>query len=264
MILRPYTQARENLRFRVEKPLELNGKWLDFDNFMKQVKTHKNRQALNASRIARLQLATHLNDLEQATQMTNQLVWISMKSLGPSVDYCVAHFFMGLNRFMLARTRWNPLYRFQARNILRRTARWVKDGAVNEACRLMILQAENTALKGGDIVKEAYETAISSCARAGNKQLQALAYQRAGQYFIEHTQKIEMGKHFITRAYVVYNEWGGEGVMAYLEKKYDFLRRDTMSRDGSVASSGSGTYHKSVERFRSKVAETHLRVTSPW
>ena len=85
---------------------------------------------------------------------------------------------------------------------------WVKKGGVNFVHMLLLLDAEDAAMRRNDkLALEMYEKAIQSAARAGFVQNTALATERYAA-FLEELGRLEDAKYYRSKSADYYREWG--------------------------------------------------------
>jgi hypothetical protein len=119
-------------------------------------------------------------------------------------------------------------------------SKFAKAGSVNAPPFWGIMIAEKTSLNRKsslEEVKTAYDKVIALCGRCGLNVIQAIANERAGEYF-HSLDDMFWAETYFSRAVMLYNEWGAVAKTAQLQRKYQFLETSELagSRDGVSSS----------------------------
>lgn len=121
--------------------------------------------------------------------------------------------------------------------------KFVKAGMVNCNHSLLFLHAERAAAyckngKSKQKVQEAFDEAIAAAAGGEYIYDQALANERAGQYFMK-VEDNELAKIYLERARQCYLEWGAEGKAHQMVRMYRSVLGATLERTSLGTSTSS-------------------------
>ena len=126
----------------------------------------------------------------------------------------------GVSLFAAARQTKNSRYKKAGMRVLTTVKRWVEKGNPNARHIEALLEAEKLAAWNGSVhvAKKNFEVAIALASRGGFIQDAAFAYERYGDFLMEHSE--EDAAFHIGEAIRLYREWGAGAKVAYLEAKY--------------------------------------------
>ena len=126
----------------------------------------------------------------------------------------------GLCLYAHARETKKNKFLVEARKVRSSLRKWVKKGAINLAHQLLILDAEDAAIKGTEAkTKALYMKAINSSARGGFLNDRALASERYGMFLLETGQASD-GMYYINESIRLYGEWGADQKVLLLREKH--------------------------------------------
>jgi len=112
-------------------------------------------------------------------------------------------------------------YKRAARKRLSTMKKWTKAENPNTANKLLLLEAENFALKRNkEEAVTKYENSISTSIQCGFVQDAAIACERYGEYLLNEINDEEKATHHFTMAVDFYDKWGALAKVHQLNEKY--------------------------------------------
>jgi len=229
----PYWQeAVLNLMGKSDDPLRLTGSACDEDTLLRVGSQTNQEVTLQTMWFLRAQLAYYFDELETALKFAKKFrKSIQQRKVRRShlVFPCFI-FYSGLIYLGLAKKTKKRKYLVRARKDMDRLKVWVQGGAVNFYHRLLLLDAQyNSLSKRMDpkTIKNKFEKAIFSAARAGFIQDHALANQLEGEYFLSKDLFIDAEYHLST-AFSLYYEWGAQAVADHLLDRHAAILGDSL------------------------------------
>jgi len=220
-------QLALNLMGRSADPLVLTGRAMDQDAMLAAGAQVPFLRSLTCA--ARMLLAYYFGEFHLAWEMVEATRDLPKTNLGQYVVWRCS-LFEGLTAFALAHESEEKVWVRRALIVMKRVKKWIAKGNVNCVHFMHLLQAEKAALQGQEqAARAAYDLAISLAARNGFSNDQALAYERAGIYFISVSRSAELEKsergsfwasHYLTNAYKLYSAWEAWGKTNQLKEAY--------------------------------------------
>ena len=126
--------------------------------------------------------------------------------------------------------------------------RLVKDGVVNCQGMLLLLQAEHESFNGKrDVVKKLYDDAINAFAAGGFIHFQAIASERAAEYFLTIGNRV-CAEGYMGAAIRLYNEWGAVAKTQQLVEENKLQRKTPGEAPLSITVRG-GQQSKTMRRY---------------
>jgi hypothetical protein len=147
-------------------------------------------------------------------------------------------FFDGLSCFTLMGKRYrNKKYMKLATDSIRKLARMSRSGSINCTGMLEFLKAEEKALRLSHqrrssswhdsveitAVRKAYDIASAQLSRSGFFHYSALANEHIGRFMLHHGDDF-WAKHYLSRATVLYRDWGATVKVEQLLSEHQFIR----------------------------------------
>lgn len=219
-ILQPLAQLVLNLRGENANPLILTGEYMDQDDCVSEWTGLGHERALNQCHYSRMYLAYMFNDYDLAGAVSEKLM--PFKRLGPVCWLPPRLLFEGLVAFALAQKGSSKRRNLRhGRSLLAKLEDYVRQGNVNCHHMLMLLRAELVAVTGANPKKD-YDLAISAAGRLGFLQMQALANERAGIFFLDHPES-EHAEIYISRALDLYSQWGAIAKVKQMKRRYSHV-----------------------------------------
>ena len=218
-----------NLMGQSVDPTLLN--WEANNKDILQMRGKKTRRCyiLDAMSMRRACMSYYFGDYETAWNLMKECGDVSKKMPADVMVWRMA-FFEGLTALALAKKawRWTPrrsYYLRQAKRAMKRIKLWINGKNMNCIHMNFLLEAELLSLgsKGvQEAVKNAYDKAISTSGRHGFPNDKALAYERAGIYFVSIRDKF-WADHYLGRALQGYLDWEAQGLADRLIKRFPHL-----------------------------------------
>jgi hypothetical protein len=216
----PTWQLLLNLIGKAEDSHKLSGEAMVEDSFVTKYKKCRNIGALQAFWLSKGQLAYFFGDYEEADR-----VWTKFgrtkANLTSHFSVVVHAYFHALTCLALARENRSRKHKAAAQKLIRTISSWVQGGNINLSHKLMLLNAEFTALNvnDGDRIRKMYDAAIVAASRSGFVHDAAIASQRAGMYCLDLGDTF-WAAEYLTRALRLYSDWGAVGLVRALLPKY--------------------------------------------
>jgi predicted ATPase len=228
-----HVQYIQNLMGKSDDPLVLTGEIMNQDKSFKFYTETRQVRALQSFYIYRMCLGYYFGDLALAKEMSSKL--FAPTKEGPTPVLAPRFLFQGLIAFALAlSTKQRLFYERQGRLFLKRLQEMVRKGCINVHHMMLLLQAEEMALHGElDTVQEAFDEAIRAAGRLGLIHNQALGNERAGVFFLRKGDTA-WASTYLSRAWMLYEEWGAKAKSNHLETKYNTLIDKSKLSYGSV------------------------------
>lgn len=225
VLLRPWHQMVQNLMGKSPKPLELTGSVMVEGAFIKDMAERNNPIALVALWCVRMFLLYILGEVELAGIEMKKLIKRRKGTEGNHFQTYFLRMHMALVCFGLARIKNRRKYLVKARGLMASLEKLSKQGAVNAVILLFLLKAEEKTFQRVSVVevKKAFDDAISSSARTGFSQVEAIANERAGHFMLAAGDAF-WGRSYVLRSWHLYHEWGAVAKVRQMERKYDFLQ----------------------------------------
>ena len=129
-------------------------------------------------------------------------------------------------------------FRRLARIYLKELSRWAEKGALNVMHKLLLVQAQNEAVKKGrstDEVLSLFGKAISASRKAGFTHDAALANELAGKYCLGQNKSLQ-AHHYFAEAIELYRSWGAQAKVDQMMEKYVFLASTELHRQSAFSS----------------------------
>jgi predicted ATPase len=124
----------------------------------------------------------------------------------------------GLNLYAQARLTRRPKYAKAAAKVRRNLRQWVKQGGVNFFHQLLILDAEDAALRGSEaLAKQKFSKAVSVAARSGFIQDAGVANERYALYLIS-IGKTSDAQYYLNESILCYTKWAAHRKVTMLRK----------------------------------------------
>jgi hypothetical protein len=147
--------------------------------------------------------------------------------------------YAGLVLLGMARKTGRRKYLRKAESLIRKLKKLAKSGDVNVPPNLQLLQAERASVRRNRpvaLVKQEFSNTMSIAARSGFSVIEAIANERAGEYMISVGDSF-WAETYLSRALLLYSEWGAKPKMRQMVDKYSFLTepRETLQRRSDVS-----------------------------
>ena len=133
--------------------------------------------------------------------------------------------YAGLVVLGMARKTRRVKFFWKADVIIRKMKKLARFGELNVLPNLKLLQAERGSLRRScpvAEVKNLYDATIRVAARSGFSVIEAIANERAGEYMSSVGDSF-WAESYLTRALLLYNEWGANAKTKQMVGKYSFL-----------------------------------------
>ena len=143
------------------------------------------------------------------------------KEIPASANIVVCACLNALSLSHMARTSGKFKYKRGARKMHNTIKAWMASGNPNLNQWDNLLQAEKLALQGKQhLAMRSYETAVILAARSGFLQDAGIASERYGEFLIHDICDQDEGVYRLQEAIRYYSEWGAEGKVRLIERKY--------------------------------------------
>jgi len=217
-LLAPYHQSVLNLMGRSENSMLLNGEAMNEKEHLKFVKKQRNIFAENALNMNSLWLAYFFGDYPRAgrfVEITNDLDLI--KGSQPA-DFANV-FYSGLASFALAKLNNNSKkWKALGMRSIRKIRRWSKISSANSSHKLLLLQAERSALgKRHEKTEIYFNEAIQEAKKNGFLNEEALATERFALYLVER-KNVSMAANQFVLASALYQKWGAQAKVDHISE----------------------------------------------
>lgn len=251
-LILPSWQLALNLMGRCDNPLVLSGEALNEQSFYDRFLADNGEDGRDRGvafynwQYVSLQLAYIFQDLEQLE------IWFQKKRLikgvvtGSHFSNMLVVFFSGLAGFSLYRATKKRKYLRKARHAMNKMKMYCKTAGINAIPLRMVLLAEMTStvtsikrrgkLKNQNHVarsKRSYDEAIATLGRCGLIHLEALACERAGDFFMslnnndnedDDDDRSFWSQTYYDRARLRYLEWGATAKAEQLNVTHNLLQ----------------------------------------
>ena len=258
-LLEPPLQFVKNLLGENTNPTDLSGEIIsDQDQSLAQYLKNGNARAVYSFRFFRMVLAYLFNDIDLAHSL-----WTKMDlPYEATPQYLFETFIKGLVSVAFAKKfKTQRVKRVRkAKKFLRLLNSLAKRGAVNTLHYAKFLEAEIASLGStphGKVkkIQNMYDEAISIAARLGYLNVQAMACERAGEFFLRRkvtgdNEDLWWAREYLERARTFYGEWGAVAKVKHMEVQYAKILSDLSS-----SSSTSLGYHGSSSRARQRFGD---------
>jgi predicted ATPase len=212
-LVAPYRQSALSLVGEMTEDQRLTYKKVfDEKNFLNETGITKAERGLPWHNFFMLSyiVAYIFNDLELAHETRKEMR--ERNNGGPKSLHFIVYlevFFSGLVDFARYRkTRKRKCMR-KGKEAIRAMEKYVRDGIVNCHGMLRCLQAEHESFRGNtDVVKKLFDDAINTFAAAGSLHFQAVANERAADYFLGAGNNRTWAEAYMGAAIRLYYEWG--------------------------------------------------------
>jgi predicted ATPase len=205
------------------RSLLLTGDVMDQEEMETNASLQGNHVLIRAISLSRLFLACLSSSWKQADDLVrhvdDHMEALSVYVLFPVYKFLAALTWLVRSGAMFVDKERQRMYRWKAKQVMRRMERWISDGAINVRPLWLILIAEEVAHKGSPTeIKEAFQVAIAECQNHTLPHFQAMANERAG---VLLTVKLhtESATSYLTAAKDLYKEYGATGKVRDLEEK---------------------------------------------
>jgi predicted ATPase len=232
----PFHQFSLNLLGRSENPLVLTGESMNEDAYLRGMIVSRNDTGENNVYIVRMMLLYIMSEVKGALKELNKLDFEIIAKGTHFVFYFVCTY-SGLILLGRARETRKRKYIRRAEKYIRMMTKFAKAGSVNAPPFLGIMLAEKTSLNrksSNEEVKTAYDKVIALSARCGLVLIQAIANERAGEFFYT-LEDMFWAETYLSRAFILYKEWGAIAKTSQMRRNYQFL--DTSEFASSLISS---------------------------
>ena len=223
-------------------PTTLRGDYMDEITQLSEWRRTENVPALQMFFYCSTLLNFIFGDLQLADDHCGRLA--TSYEEGPHIWYPLVVFLKGLVSLTMSGANASRKHRRQGDAAVKQIEVWSEAGCVNIKHMHDILKAEQASLDSSvhpDAVKAAWDTAIDSTQRSGFLLHQALVHELAGVYFRQTDQDFH-AKSYLSRARVVYRQWGCDSKVALMHSRYS----DTLEPVSDALSVSSG---RSYERL---------------
>jgi len=221
----PYLAWIHNLSKHTDEPTSLTGIYLDEEDMLSHAMASNNSIVEITICSLRLQLGYYFDELEVAKKMAKKL--LKLESLFEFNFEGISYkLFAGLTWLSLYRNKRSRKYRYRATRIIRKVKKWVnKDKASNCYPLLLLLQAELMSLGRSQSVRAVqacFDKAILAARAFGYCHYEALANERAGEYFVSSKDGSSSlcADHYLTEAVVLFDLWGATAKADQLRAAY--------------------------------------------
>lgn len=237
----PFHQFSLNMLGRSEDPLLLTGETMNEELYLRGMVESRNDSGENNVYIVRMMLLYIMGETKGALQELKKLNFELIAKGTHFVFYFVCTY-SGLILLGNARKTGKRKYIRRAKKYIDMMTKFAKTGNVNAPPFLGIMLAEKTSLdqkKSVEQVQAEYNKVIRLAARSGLNIIQAVANERAGEYFHALGDRFWAETYF-SRALMLYNEWGAVAKTSQMKRTYPFLEglsESGSSRDGAVSTS---------------------------
>lgn len=208
-----------NLMGHAEDPLVLSGEAMDEEDYEKRA-SGKSIHLLPILLSHRIILYGFLGAYQKCSELALKVGDLAKDIPGsPLVVMCAC--LNGLSLCHMARQTGKRKYKNGAKKFLGRIKTWLARGNPNLQHWGCLLTAEWEVLRGKKYTaKREYETAIILAARSGFMQDAGLASERYGEFLINELKEQDDGVYRLQQALRYYGEWGANGKVQQVEKKY--------------------------------------------
>mmetsp|Transcript_21447 Transcript_21447/g.31413 ORF Transcript_21447/g.31413 Transcript_21447/m.31413 type:complete len:456 (-) Transcript_21447:98-1465(-) len=214
LLVLPFRQTVLNLMGKSSNPLKLTGDAMDQDKMLQDASEKNDVFVSCIIYFLRMWLAYIYGDYEEAAKM-------SSKSKGPPSEKRMAllnpwiafnHVFYDcLLSIALARKTKRDKWKRLAAKAMERMRQYAVDSPENCQHKIMLMDAENAGLLGDDAkAAEHFDSAIALACENGFVQDQALAYERAGMFYLGRGEKRKASSYY-DHAHNSYLKWGAQG-----------------------------------------------------
>ncbi|MGF1536221.1 MAG: AAA family ATPase [Elainellaceae cyanobacterium] len=217
-----YLQTVHNLLGHSAIPQQLTGSILNCTEALHQHEATNNKTALFSLQISQLFLSYLFGCYEQAVQIA---IALASHLDGGAGTFTIALYSFYTALSQLARYRdTSPEEQRQLLNQIeshqRKLERWASFAPCNHQHRWDLVEAERCAVLGDRLVAiERYDEAIAGAKENGFIQDEALANERAAQFYL-NWGKPKLATGYIQAAYQGYARWGAKAKTDDLEKRY--------------------------------------------
>ena len=261
-------QAALNLMGFAADPVKLTGTAMDQDEYLSEA-NNANTQKIKIQTLymVLIMVACYFDDFKVAGEAAEKL-WNSQQKVdGPNFYIPSYLMFKSLVCLQNWSTTNERKFKKHARLSLKELEKWEQSGANNIRHRLLLLQAENEALKPNhnpEIVKVMFDEAISMARRSGFNHDVALFNERAGRYLTKQLQP-QSAFQYLKRSALQYAQWEARGKVEHMLSKYFFTKlgsKDADWLDGqpmdpadpkTVSDSKSSVYGMGIRRSREPI-----------
>ncbi|KAI2514291.1 histidine kinase [Fragilaria crotonensis] len=231
----PVWQQVLNFMGTSENPLFLTGAAMDEEQFMLDPNTKKFAGGMLAYAKAKLMLAYHFDDLAGAE--------ILAEELGKDDRMVIYHFTVYqlkmiccLTHLHLFELNGQRKHHIKALQIIQKMEAWMQEGNLNCRPILLLLHAEEAALKshGQRVFKHEFDVAILEASTSGLTHVEALAAERAAVACFR-AGEFGDGVVYVLHAHGAYTRWGAHAKADHLERKFHVAFESVSSKTESSA-----------------------------
>jgi len=215
----PYLQTVLNLMGQSDDPLKLIGQAMDYKNMLKEALRNKNQSVLICT-IYHLQswLAYIFNEYELASEMAAKCPNAQVLSSYPVFLKCDVYFLSGLISFAMAYKTKNEKWRIKGQSSIEVIELHAGYAPSNYQHKLFLLQAEFDSIRGKiDDAAKNYDNAVRAAGENGYVQDQALAYERAANFYMKQGDDHSAIQYYAD-AQNAYLRWGAVSKVNHLRE----------------------------------------------
>ena len=239
--LSSFFQMIANLTGQSTGRTHLTGEYMTEEKrFSKWTETN-NSMALQKGYFCRTILAYIFCDFALAKATLSKLAH-SPWAYGPEPFVVIHFFFESLVYFAAYKLRRKRKYLKRARRAITQFEKWLEKYVVNCHPLILILKAENMAVSSTsdpDEARKCYDKAIAVCGRLGILYGQAIANERAGDYFLDRGDR-EWAATYLARSKASYRAWGAHAKVEQIDQLHKDILENFASNDGGVDCLGYG------------------------
>eukprot|EP00977_Amphora_coffeiformis_P007798 scaffold1697_cov180-Amphora_coffeaeformis.AAC.34 len=223
LIIEPFLQFLHNLMGMSPDPIVLTGDVMNQDAAINVCVQSNDSRAIHIINLHRMLLAYIFNDYVLAVTMSTTL----LPSEDPMAMFCTRLLFEGLAHFAVAIETGRSASTRKGRLILRRIKHIQSKGCPNVFHFIALLGAEEATLSTARSlefpnIQMAYDRAIRAAGRLGILHIQAISNERAGLFCLRQNE-ISWASTYLTRAWVLYEEWGASAKSTQLQETHTHL-----------------------------------------
>ncbi|MGC9524668.1 MAG: trifunctional serine/threonine-protein kinase/ATP-binding protein/sensor histidine kinase [Limnospira sp.] len=223
--LKMIQQLVHNLREAVEEPDRLLGMAYDERTMFPRHRQDHELVAIAIAHVYKLHSAYLFGNYTNALNYIEEINRHLMTLVG-IVDRPVFHFYAALTYLAIDSNQPDkePKETLQlAENHRLKLAEWAQNAPINYQHKIDLIEAEKLRILGHNyLATEQYDRAIVAAKESGFIQEEALANERAAQFYL-HWGKERIAAAYLQDAYYGYAKWGAQAKVADLETRYPKL-----------------------------------------
>lgn len=221
-LFRPTAQMLFNLMGRSEDPLVLTGEAMNQEEFWEEYKSSPHWRAAECFRRCRLCLAVYFSDFVLAHKLVARLSYPD----GPICMTPLVALFTGVTAFEMYRSTGRRKHLHEGRVHVRKLDSLARGGNPNCHHMLLLLRAEEKALRPNYDARDDFDQAIKAAGRLGVLHNQALANERAAIHCLR-INDTDYAMTYLARAADLYERWGATAKVEQMKHYYAGMLDDS-------------------------------------